>query len=236
MCDVLEVIINPTGSDEFTSSGIFIDGKPSDNLCLKALALIRGLAPVPPLKIHLHKAIPIGAGLGGGSSDASFMLKLLNQKFAVGLSDSDLEQLATSLGADCPVFIKNLPVFARGIGNEFYRSPVNLSGKWLHVITPPIHVPTAGAYSNVTPRVPSHHLHHLLQAPIENWRENVLNDFEPHVFNIYPEIRDIKARLYSEGAQFALMSGSGSSLFGIFDSKPTISWPRDYRVHTEKIG
>ena len=187
-------------------------GKPENNLCLKALRLMREHADIPPLNIHLHKIIPFGAGLGGGSADAAFMLTLLNEQYKAGLSNDKLESLASQIGADCPVFISNQTVLAKGIGNEFEPIDEFLSGLNLLLIIPPVHIPTALAYKNITPKKPSLPLQKLIQTPINQWRTVIFNDFEETVFSNYPEIETIKKNLYKNGALYASMSGSGSSV------------------------
>jgi 4-diphosphocytidyl-2-C-methyl-D-erythritol kinase len=235
LCDILEVISHSEKEDVFTSSGLVIDGPQSDNLILKALKLIREYAPVPPLKIHLHKTIPFGAGLGGGSADASFMLRLLNEQYQLNLSVQTLETMAARLGADCPVFIKNKPVLAKGIGNEFSPINLSLSPLWLQIVIPSIHVPTAHAYSNISPFRPACALEDLISRPVENWKTSINNSFEASVFEKHPKIRSIKERLYDHGALYASMSGSGSAVFGLFKQKPEKEWESNYVIHTEQL-
>lgn len=235
LCDILEVINHDGLEDEFSTSGLSIDGPATDNLCLKALALMREHAPIPPLKIHLHKKIPFGAGLGGGSADASFMLKLLNDQYHLNFSPTDLENMAAKLGADCPVFIENKPVLAKGIGNEFYPINISLSKLWLHLVIPPIHVPTAHAYSNIKPATPTKALEALLSQPIDTWKVSVKNDFELPVFQRHPQIASIKEKMYGHGALYAAMSGSGSAVFGLFETPPAIDWNNQYATHTEQM-
>lgn len=235
LCDALEIIAHDGAEDQFTTSGLTIDGHAQDNLCIKALQLVRSEFPVPPLKIHLHKKIPFGAGLGGGSADAAFMLKMLNQLFNINYSESQLEMMAALLGADCPVFIKNRPVLAKGIGNEFYPTDINLKNYWLQVVIPPVHVPTATAYQHIIPRKPDTPLDKLINTSPENWKSVIVNNFEINVFKNYPIVESVKNRFYENGALYASMSGSGSSVFGLFDSEPQIAWPQDHTVHTEQI-
>lgn len=235
LCDVLEVINSDDHEDAFTSTGLVIDGSAADNLCLKALALMREHAPIPPLNIHLHKKIPFGAGLGGGSADASFMLKLLNDQYHLKISSHDLEKMAAKLGADCPVFIENKPVLAKGIGNEFSSTQLSISKLWLQIVIPPIHVPTAHAYSNISPAEPVQPLETLLSQPIASWRTSVKNDFELPVFARHPEIAAIKDELYDHGALYAAMSGSGSAVYGLFEALPQTAWDKQYVIHTEQL-
>ncbi len=235
LCDILEVINNDKKEDVFSSTGLVIDGRATDNLCLKALALMREHAPIPPLKIHLHKQIPFGAGLGGGSADASFMLKLLNQQYHINLNTHELETMAAKLGADCPVFIENKPVLARGIGNKFTPIDISLRKLWLQIVIPSIHVPTAHAYSNIKPAQPKNTLEDLLSQPIENWKASIKNDFETSVFERHPEIAAIKNKMYAQGALYAAMSGSGSAVFGLYKEPPQTKWDKPYTIHTEQL-
>ena len=235
LCDILEVINNDEKEDVFTTTGLVIDGPVTDNLCLKALALMREHAPIPPLKIHLHKKIPSGAGLGGGSADAAFMLRLLNEQYHFNLSTSALEIMAAKLGADCSVFIENKPVLARGIGNEFSPIDFSLSKLWLLIISPHIHIPTAHAYANITPSKPAESLEELLSRPIKCWKASVKNDFEASVFQRHPEIAVIKKKMYDQGALYAAMSGSGSAVFGLFEQPPKTEWGNNYMTHTEQL-
>ena len=199
-------------------SGSILDGSPEDNLVVKAYKLIRKDYGFPAQKIHLYKHIPVGAGLGGGSSDAANMIKMLNEKFALGLTNEAMENYAVQIGADCPFFINNKPVFATGIGDKFTPLELDLKGKTLILVKPDIFVSTKDAYALVEPKHPEKSLLEALSKPISTWRDNVINDFEKSVFVKYPEIAAIKDRLYDLGAVYASMSGSGSAVYGIFDS------------------
>lgn len=233
--DSLEIVENDGEEDEFSTTGIVLEGNQVDNLCLKALRLMREYAAVPPLKIHLHKIIPSGAGLGGGSADAAFMLKLLNDKFNLGMNREALEAMAAKLGADCPVFIENKPVLAGGIGNEFYPVEINLSGYTIQIVVPPIHVSTVKAYSQIVSAIPSENLSSLVKHPVQEWWHILANDFEIPVFTDHPEIKKIKETMYDNGAVYASMSGSGSAVFGLFKSNPDKPWDSTYFVYTEEI-
>jgi 4-diphosphocytidyl-2-C-methyl-D-erythritol kinase len=217
--DALEVI----ESDElsFTSSGLAIPGNADSNLCLKAYRLLAADFSLPPLHIHLHKHVPIGAGLGGGSADAAFFLKLMNDKFELSLSVEQLESYALRLGADCPFFIKNKPAFATGIGNQLQCISLDLSAYYLVLVTPNVHISTAEAYRGVKPIIPTHSLLESIQKPVSEWKNFISNDFEKHVFEAYPQIRALKSSLYEAGAVYATMTGSGSSVVGIFE-KPVV--------------
>lgn len=215
--------LNTIGSNEQSSdtfklkvSGNILDGTPDDNLVIKAYQMLRNDFNIPSCSFNLFKHIPTGAGLGGGSSDAAFTIKALNEKFSLNLSDQQMEEYASRLGADCAFFIKNKPVLATGIGNVFQPIDLSLKGKTIVLVKPDIFVSTPDAYRLVKPAQPEHPLSELLKLPIESWRDNVVNDFEPSVFAKYPEIAAIKDLLYDMGAIYASMSGSGSSVYGIF--------------------
>lgn len=209
------------GEYRFSLSGINIDDNPEKNLVIKAYRLLQQKYELKPIDVNLKKNIPFGAGLGGGSSDAAFMLKALNQLFGLNLSYHELEELAVNLGADCPVFIKNQVVFAEGIGDVF--TPVNLSlkGYYIVLVKPDIFVPTPEAYASVVPKQPLNSLIENIKMPVSEWKNFICNDFENSVFNKYPLIGEIKSQLYEQGALYASMSGSGSSVYGIFDYYPT---------------
>ncbi len=212
--DVLEIV--EADQLNFQTSGIAIPGYANENLCLKAYDLLRKDFDLPFITIHLHKNIPIGAGLGGGSADAAFFIRLLNDKFELGLSLVQMENYARELGADCTFFLHNRPVFAFGKGDEFEAIHLSLSSYYLVLVMPGAHVSTGEAYRGVKPALPDESLKELIQLPIEAWRNAIKNDFEDSVFNNHPEIRGVKAALYESGALYASMSGSGASVYGIF--------------------
>jgi 4-diphosphocytidyl-2-C-methyl-D-erythritol kinase len=221
LSDVLEVEPSETCADySFSSSGIALDGDPEDNLIVKAYRLLRAEYQFPPIDISLVKQIPFGAGLGGGSADAAFMLKALNELFELKITPKKLEKMAAKLGADCPVFIRNKPIFATGIGNVFTSIDLSLKGYFLLLVKPDIHVSTPEAYSLVLPEKPETSLSELIKQPISEWKNTIKNDFEKSVFSRYPAIEKIKNDLYEMGAIYASMSGSGSSVFGIFETVP----------------
>ncbi|HBG40397.1 4-(cytidine 5'-diphospho)-2-C-methyl-D-erythritol kinase [Limibacterium fermenti] len=222
--DALEII--PSGSNEkyrFFLSGTPLDAHKDENLVIKALKRISGEKEIPPLDIHLLKKIPTGAGLGGGSSDAAFMLKLLNETFSLNYSEAELIRLAATLGADCPFFIQNKPAFATGIGDCLEAVELNLDSFFIVLVKPDIAVSTKEAYALITPRQPRSSLKEIIGRPVSEWRETMKNDFEEPVFKKHPEIADIKKQLYSLGASYASMSGSGSAVFGLFDKKPDLA-------------
>lgn len=199
--------------------GIDIPGKAGDNLCLRAFNMPATDFDIAPQKINLLKNIPVGAGLGGGSADAAFTLKLINQRFALNLSNEDLRKYARKLGADCAFFIGNKPAFAFNKGDEFEAIEIDLSKYFMVVIKPSIHVSTAEAYANVKPQKPIKSIKEVIKQPIATWKDELLNDFEQSVFESHPAIAEIKAELYNAGAIFALLSGSGASVFGIFENE-----------------
>lgn len=212
--DALEVV--SANATTFTQTGIPVDAPQEKNLVIKALRLLETHTAVPPLEIHLLKAIPFGAGLGGGSADAAFMLKLINQFANLGIDEAQLETWAARIGADCPFFIRNKPVFATGTGNIFEPIDLSLAGYHLCLVKPDIAVSTAEAYARVTPSRGAVSLKEIITRPITEWKEVMTNDFEASVFPRFPEIRHLKEKLYEAGALYASMSGSGSSVFGIF--------------------
>ncbi len=218
--DALEVI--EADKLGFESTGLGIPGRVEDNLCIKGYHLLKKDFDLPPVKIHLHKHIPIGAGLGGGSADAAFFIRLLNQNFSLGLTDDRMIDYARRLGSDCAFFIQNKPLFAFDRGDEFEPIKLDLSNYKIVLIMPPVHVSTAEAYSGVKPAPVKQSLMELIYRPAAEWRNYIKNDFEDSVFKNHPEIRGIKAALYEAGAIYAGMSGSGASVFGIFDKAPDL--------------
>lgn len=236
--DILEIIPSPELKEaEFKSTGIRIYGSKENNLCLRAYKLLQQDFNLPPARFHLHKIIPIGAGLGGGSSDAAFALQMVNKIFTLKLSDEQLEKYAAQLGSDCPFFIKNQPVYATERGDKF--TPINLPLKdyYIVLVKPRIHVNTAEAYSWIKPVKRKSELKEFLQLPIDQWKSCVENDFESPVFERYPTIKNIKSRLYKLGAVYASMSGSGSTVYGIFrEEKHLNTYFRSSTVWTERLN
>ncbi len=216
--DALEIHVLNEGNEKYRlhQAGLEIAGEVDSNLVVKAYKLLEEQYNLPPVDIHLFKHIPSGAGLGGGSADAAFMLKLLNDKFNLGLSNEVLEEYAVRLGADCAFFIQNAPTYAEGIGNIF--SPVYLPLKhyqiWL--VKPDIFVSTRDAFSQIKPHHPEKSLKEIIQMPVTEWRKYMKNDFEESVFPKFPAIGEIKEEMYRHGAIYASMSGSGSSVYGLF--------------------
>ncbi|MDQ7948590.1 MAG: 4-(cytidine 5'-diphospho)-2-C-methyl-D-erythritol kinase [Pedobacter sp.] len=213
--DVVEII-----DDERTSctiKGMAIPGEEHDNSCLRAYKRLQEDFKLPHQQIVLLKNIPIGAGLGGGSADAAFLVKLVNQKFKLGLTSLQMQDYAREIGADCAFFIENKPVFAHGKGDEFEPISLDLSTRFIVLVKPSIHVSTLEAYRNVKVKVPQVSLKDLIHLPLAEWKSQVFNDFEASIFEKFPQIDEIKTMLYAAGATFAAMSGSGSSVYAIFE-------------------
>ena len=234
--DALEIIESPTHDETdiiFTSSGNLISGNTDENLCVKAYRLLKKDFPeIPSVKMHLHKNIPMGAGLGGGSSDGAAVLLLLNKKFNLNISEEKLIQYALMLGSDCPFFLNNKPCFAEGRGEILKEIPLDLSDYKKMIVHPGIHVNTAEAFAHLAPGdySPAGTLEKAIQKDITEWKTSIKNDFEKPVFKKYPEIENIKLIMYENGALYSAMSGSGSSVFGVFphDTNINIKFPLHY--------
>ena len=205
-------------SDDYTlqTGGIDINCPAEKNLIIKVLRLLKQEFNIPYLRISMLKRIPSGAGLGGGSSDAAFMMTTLNKMFNLRLSDDEMEQRLATLGADCAFFVRNRPVFATGIGNIFNPCELSLKGWTLVLVKPDVFVSTKEAYAGITPHAPNQCVTDIITRPIEEWKDLLVNDFEDGIFQLHPTIADIKTTLYRLGATYASMSGSGSSVFGLF--------------------
>ena len=232
LIDALEVVVSEKTS--FTQTGFPLESAPEDNLVMKAYDLMNRKCKLPPLAIYLKKAIPPGAGLGGGSADAAFMLQLLKKcynqadtctanksqspqvSYEHPISENELHTMAESIGADCPFFLHNTPVIATGTGSVFQSTELNLQGYNLLIVKPSISIATKEAYAMVTPQKPDFSLDQLSSIPVHNWKNVLRNDFEPRIFEKYPVIGKIKDTLYSMGAEYASMSGSGSAVYGLF--------------------
>lgn len=215
----------------FQTTGLAVEGSHKNNLCVKAYLLLKTYFPdLPPIHIHLHKAIPMGAGLGGGSADAAFMLVMLNKKYELQLSTEKLLEYALQPGSDCPFFIINKPCFATGRGEELDQVDVDLSAHKIVIVNPGIHVSTKEAFAALTPSVPHKSIRQIIQQPIETWKDELVNDFERTVFATHPIVGNLKQQLYDAGARYASMSGSGSTVFGIFagDAEINLTFPPHY--------
>ncbi|MBL7717239.1 MAG: 4-(cytidine 5'-diphospho)-2-C-methyl-D-erythritol kinase [Flavipsychrobacter sp.] len=214
--DALEVV--PAKEARLQLSGKAVAGNEQDNLVWKAYELLRQSYPqIPALDIYLHKAIPMGAGMGGGSADGAFMLQLINDYSKLGLSKPQLAEYALLLGSDCPFFIYNTPQFAQGRGERMEPLNIDLSAYSIQLICPRVHVSTGKAFSMLTPKPASFDLRSLSDLPVSQWKNNISNDFEAPIFKEYPALADVKQQLYAQGAIYASMSGSGSTIYGIFE-------------------
>lgn len=219
--DGLEVIEKDgLRADIFIQEGLQVDGDLNDNLVMKALRLMRQHYSFPFVEVHLLKCIPFGAGIGGGSADATFMLRLLNDMFSLGISNNRLAELAVQLGADCPFFVYNTPMYAEGIGEEFHPLNLSLDDYRLVLVKPDVFVSTKDAFSKVKPTAPQMNLREVVKYPVSEWRNLMANDFEKSVFPLFPEIHAVKQKMYNLGAVYASMSGSGASVYGLFKEMP----------------
>lgn len=221
--DVLEIVINDNNSKngvEFSNTGLQIDCKTKDNICVRAWQLLKTDFNIRPVKIHLHKVIPFGAGLGGGSADGAFTLLCLNQLFSLSLSNRKLKNYALQLGSDCAFFIENKPAYVTGRGENLALYNLNLNTCYLSLINPEIHISTKDAYSGISPGKSEFSLINLDKISIIDWKIIIKNDFEESLFIKFPKIRKLKECLYQEGALYASMTGSGSILYGIFKYNP----------------
>ncbi|RLD57118.1 MAG: 4-(cytidine 5'-diphospho)-2-C-methyl-D-erythritol kinase [Bacteroidetes bacterium] len=223
LCDILEVIISPDTQFSFTTSGLKINGGNNQNLVIKAWQLLRDKFNLPAVRIHLHKVVPMGAGLGGGSSDAAFLIKNINSLFNIGLTIKQMQGFALELGSDCPFFIENKPVIARGRGEVFEDVKLNLKHFNIVIIKPDFHIDTSVAYSQIIPTHKAFPVKDIIGMPVNKWKGYLINDFEKPVFEQFPSIRKIKEQLYKMGATYTSMSGSGSSVFGLFRDVPDIN-------------
>lgn len=228
--DTLEVTVIEDAAEDASPcdlqiTGMELEGDPEDNLVVRAYRLLAQDHALPKVQIRLHKAIPSQAGLGGGSSDAAYMLRVLNEMFDLHIDTPTLTKYAARIGADCAFFIQSTPAYATGIGDvltPLEEEQIPLSGRFMVLVKPPVAVSTREAYSRIRPKAPAMNCTEAAHMPLDAWREHLTNDFEESVFPLYPEIRQIKDQLYQEGAVYALMSGSGSAVFGIFDKEPEI--------------
>jgi 4-diphosphocytidyl-2-C-methyl-D-erythritol kinase len=230
--DVLEVE-RSNESTSLTLTGLEVEGKVENNLCMKAYALLKSRYDLPLVDMRLHKQIPSGAGLGGGSSNAAFTLKLLNEKFNLNLSQNHLVDLASEIGSDCSFFILNRPCVGTGKGHllEPIELP-QLHGLCALLVMPGIHISSAWAFQQVKPRQPVKSIEEIISMPIANWQQQLTNDFEQPIFETYPALKEIKEQLYKGGARYASLSGSGSAMYGLFDQLPSLAFPPAYMVKT----
>ncbi len=224
IADALEFVVRKDNRkyDTLKVTGLMEDNDPDNNLVMKAVKLMRESFDFPRIRIHLHKAIPLGAGLGGGSSDAAGMLKALNRYFGFGLNSEELRSFAGRLGSDAPFFIDSTPSFAEGVGNILSDMPLDLGEYHIRIFYPGMNISTAEAYAGCIPCPTGLSLRQLISLPVTEWRGRVVNDFELNIFRSYPQVGEIKMALYEAGALFASMSGSGSAVYGIFRDNPDL--------------
>lgn len=221
--DILEII--PSGESSFEGSGLEINATKDDNLVWKSYLMMRNKYDIPPLKIYLHKNIPTGAGLGGGSSDCAFTIKAINKLFKLNLENKEMEGIASELGSDCPFFIQNKPSFVSGTGTILATLDHTLREKWVIVVNPGINISTKSAYSNLKGTESKEtDLKNTLSGPVEDWKNTVVNDFEPSILSAHKQISKLKTSMYESGAEYASMSGSGSSVYGIFDKPKSLEF------------
>ncbi len=233
--DVVTVETTAYGGVEFVGRGIAVDCPAERNLCVRAARLMQERYRVGGVRIELDKRVPFGAGLGGGSSDATAVVVAINEIYRLGLERNTLAELAAELGSDTPFFVYDSPQYCTSRGEVMEPIDVDLRGLWLVVVKPDEGVSTAEAYSGVSPCVPQCDLRELLTMSVDRWQGSVVNDFEGHILVAHPRIAELKAALLEQGALYASMSGSGSAVFGIFDSRPELNLPAGTFVHIEEI-
>ncbi len=235
LSDVLEIV--PSSVFAYSASGIPVEGDTEHNLTVKAYRLMERRHACPPVSIHLHKCVPMGAGLGGGSADAAYTLLLLNDLFELHLSPLTLCEYASELGSDCAFFIQHQPAIGRGKGDELsYITLAQLQGKYIMLVKPDVHIPTADAYRNCVCRNANVDICSLLQLPLAQWQQALHNDFEDTLFPLYPALAHIKSRLLQQGAVYASLSGSGATVYGIFESAPpAMCWEPNTFVFVTKL-
>ena len=219
-CDVLEIVPAQGSETSLTVTGTHVDGDMEKNLCYRAWLLMADKFGIAAVDMHLHKVIPAGAGLGGGSSDASFTLRILNHMFKLNLDNDTLRSLAVQLGMDCSFFIENIPALSTGRGEFLKPLTLSLDGFYIVIVKPPVHVSTAAAFTGINPVSRDNSIEDSVLTPVNDWKKEVHNDFENTVFGLYPEIQEIKNILYRKGAKYAAMSGSGSAVYGLFAENP----------------
>ncbi|HAG15568.1 MAG TPA: 4-(cytidine 5'-diphospho)-2-C-methyl-D-erythritol kinase [Bacteroidales bacterium] len=230
--DLLEINKNPTqDTDIFSSSGLILDCRPEENLVWKALRRLRKEYKFPSVKIHLHKQIPVGSGLGGASSDAAYILLGIKWLFDLSISPSNLNLLAAEIGSDCPFFLKSRPRYIRGKGELLEDFYIHLAVKKLALVIPNFSISTKDAYQDIVPKIPAIFPFQALQMEIENWKKYLKNDFEERVFRVYPDLAKTKEELYRAGAHYVSLSGSGSGIFGLFESETELKLSAKHQVY-----
>ena len=238
LCDTLELELTDAAEDELIVTGGVETGALQDNLVLRAVRALRQLRSFPSVRLCLTKQIPSGAGMGGGSADASFTLTAINELCSLGLSTEELEAIALTLGADCPIFVRNQPAVGRGIGEVLTPLALHLKGYHLTIVKPPIHISTAEAFRGLLPLKPvATPIEELVARPVAEWRDCLFNDFEASLFPHHPVLSEIKDELYALGADFALMTGSGAALYALSRQPLQLDSLRrsDYFLHEGKL-
>lgn len=226
LCEALEIVPAKGDSDVLNVFGAQVSGDPNANLVMRALSALRKDFPqIPALEVSLLKKLPMGAGLGGGSSDGAFMLKMLNECYGLGLSQQQLIEYAAKLGADCPFFLVNKPVYATGIGEIMQPVGLSLEGYSIVLVKPDVFVSTKEAFAGIKPKPTSLSARDIVSMPVEQWKDLLVNDFENTIFPIHPEIAEVKEKLYSAGAVYSAMSGSGASVLALFASGKDVPSP-----------
>jgi 4-diphosphocytidyl-2-C-methyl-D-erythritol kinase len=234
LTDILEIVESDKFS--FTQTGIYVDSAPEDNLCVKAFRILEKDYSLPSVSIYLHKVIPLGAGLGGGSSDASFTLAALNKIFKLDISHRQLKSYAAMLGSDCAFFIDNVPSKASGRGELLEPVEIDIPSLYLLLVKPDIHVNTKEAYTNITPCLPNLPIADIIKLPVEQWKNTLHNDFEKSIFPLHPTIAEIKDKMYKHGALYSSMSGSGATVFGLFKETPDRTRFKDMWTNVTNIS
>ena len=237
-CDILEIVPDKSGRGQvtFTSTGMDIPSNGNPNLCEQVYQLMHNEFDLPSVKMHLHKIVPIGAGLGGGSADAAFAAVMLNDLFQIKLSTEKLETIVAKVGSDCPFFIQNKPAYVTGRGELLEPFDLDLSGYWIVLVNPNIHIGTKEAYAGITPSEPQSSLKELLSEEVLEWKNGVKNDFEASIFPNHPAIEKLKTQLCDLGADYASMTGSGSTVFGLFENEPQqFHFPAGYSVKIAQL-
>jgi len=234
LSDALEFVVQQgkAKEDELVITGMDINTRPDKNLVTRAVKRLRLKYQVPPLKIHLHKAIPAGAGLGGGSSDASYMIRSINKCFRLDMTDDEMMEAALDMGSDCPFFLNPIPSSGSGRGEILKPVDAVLEGYYIVLLNPGFIISTKEAYHNCIPAKRSKRLEELFKEPVKTWKKTIVNDFEDFVFKVYPVVGELKRSLYRSGAVYSSMTGSGSTVYGLYSDKPSIKGKlRDYLIY-----
>ncbi len=234
--DIIEITKSDDDNFNYSHSGMVIDSTLENNLLYKAWYLFNKEYNIGGINLHIFKQVPMQAGLGGGSANASTLLKMLRKEFALDISNDKLHEIAAQIGSDCPFFIENKAVYAHNIGTDFEDIDFDLSNYYIKIVKAPVAVSTQEAYAGINPKVNPINLKSLSTSTINEWKDNVKNDFENHIFEALPEIKEIKEKLYNQGATYTAMTGSGSAVYGIFEEENKVNnFPEDYFVWCGKL-